>query len=566
MRSTQLMLAIGAAAAVILTACGGSDGGSPANDGGGNQPPPTISYIGTTGVFAAWVDPTSGLYGALSSTSYAGKRQILRGTIDFLTGTELGQAAGVEIFKGSDGAIHALELTTSATVAPQQLSSESAATVDDTCSLSGTEVANANSDYVGVYFTADLQTPTNSSYVYRLPGPDGVCNTADDVFHMVKTGMAPTDAPIVASGMPIATVRTATGGISGFVVKDGASLDLVDGNFANPVQLGTFASPIGVAQALPTGTTQGYPSGQLFVIDGSIYFVDFVGHSVSAALYAIPNWSPTASGAVFAASPASLYFAVNTPRAGTVAASTTIYAIPADGSAAPTPIDNEPGFIETLVFPVAGSNLIWGVSSNAIYAIRTLPSSGGPVATLVTTAAPNGTFVATASTVYYDTYSLTYDSTTNVHTRSGTSSGIVGVDGTVIQAPLANSTFVAGGEQSPWPADTTTTVTPYVTLFQVQGLAPVTVSDASNGAQYVYDGVGGGVLVAIDASTNQPGVTVGNLPASSATALSGTFRSDTHTGFLEATNPISTQNPATRDLYLLNSQNAGSLTLITNTL
>jgi hypothetical protein len=100
----------------------------------------------------------------------------------------------------------------------------------------------------------------------------------------------------------------------------------------------------------------------------------------------------------------------------------------------------------------------------------------------------------------------------------------------------------------------------------VQGLAPVTVSDASNGAQYVYDGVGGGVLVAIDASTNQPGVTVGNLPASSATALSGTFRSDTHTGFLEATNPISTQNPATRDLYLLNSQNAGSLTLITNTL
>jgi hypothetical protein len=556
---------VGAAAAVILTACGGSDGG-PDDNGGGNGPPPTISYVGATGVFAAWVDPTSGLYGALSSTSYAGKRQVQRGTIDFLTGTDFGQPAGVEIYKGSDGAIHALELTTSTGVAPQQLSSESAATVDDTCSLSGTAVANANSDYVGVYFAADLQTPTNSSYIYRLPGPDGVCNTADDVVHMVKTGMAATDAPIVATAMPIATVRTASGGISGFVVKDGASLDLVDGNFANPVVLGTLAAPIGVAQALVTGMTQGYPSGQLFAIDGSIYYVDFVAHSVSAALYAIPNWLPTAPGAVYAASPDSLYFAVNTPPAGAIGASTSIYAMPADGSAAPTQIDSEPGFIETLVYPVAGSNLIWGVSSSGVYSIRTLPSSGGPIATLVTTDEPTGTFIATASTVYYDTYILSYEPSTNVHMRSGTTSGIVGIDGSVIQAPLANSTFVNGGEQAPWPADTTTTLTPYVTLFQVQGLSPVTINDASSGAQYIYDGVGGGSLVAIDASTNQPGVTVGTLPPSSATALSGTFRSDTDTGFLEAANPLSTQNPATRDLYLLNSQNANSLTLITNTL
>jgi hypothetical protein len=560
------MLVAGAAAAVILTACGGSDGGSPANNGGGNTPPPLISYVGTTGVFAAWVDPTSGLYGALSSTSYAGKKQILRGTVDFLSGTDVGQAAGVEVFKGSDGAIHALELTTSSSVAPQQLSSESAATVDDTCTLSGTAVANANYDYVGVYFTADLQTPTNSSYVYRLPGPDGVCNTADDVFHMVKTGMSATDAPIVATAMPLATVRTATGGISGFVVKDGASLDLVDGNFANPVALGSFAAPIGVAEALPLGTTQGYPSGELFVIDGSIYFVDFVAHSVSAALYTIPNWSPTARGALYAAAPSSLYLAVNTPRAGSVAASTSIYAMPADGSAAPVQIDSEPGFIENVVYPVAGSNLIWGVTSNGVYSIKTLPSAGGPIATLVTTTEPNGTFIATASTVYYDFYSQTYDSSNNVQTRFGTTSGIVGIDGTVIQAPLANSTFVSGGEQLPWPADAITTVTPYVTLFQVQGLAPVTVTNASTGEQYVFDGVGGGTLLAIDAATNQAGVTVGTLPASTATALSGTFRSDTHTGFLEASNPLSTENPATRDLYLLNSQSAGTLTLITNTL
>jgi hypothetical protein len=73
-------------------------------------------------------------------------------------------------------------------------------------------------------------------------------------------------------------------------------------------------------------------------------------------------------------------------------------------------------------------------------------------------------------------------------------------------------------------------------------------------------------LVAIDATSNQPGVTVGNLPASTAVTLSGTFRDSGHSGFLEASNPISTEDPATRDLYLLNSQAAGSLTRVTNSL
>ena len=92
--------------------------------------------------------------------------------------------------------------------------------------------------------------------------------------------------------MPVATVRTAQGGISGFVVKNGASLELVDGNFENPVVLGTFAAPIGVAVALSVGTTQGYPSGQLYVVDGNIVYVDYAGHTVSASLFAIPNWTP----------------------------------------------------------------------------------------------------------------------------------------------------------------------------------------------------------------------------------------------------------------------------------
>ncbi len=563
-------LALGTVTATCLAACGGS-GSSNSYNGGGPPPPPPpppppalVSYIGTTGVFAAWADDTTGTFSAASVNSYAGKKQSLRGTVDFLTGQSLGQPAGVEVYKGSDGHVYALDLTSTSTPTQQQLSSEFAATVDDTCTLSGTAVPGANYDYVGVYFTGDLQVPTNSSYIYRLPGPDGVCNTPDDVFHMVKTGMAATDAPIAASGMPVATVRTAQGGIAGFVVKSGASLMLVDSNFANPIVLGTFSAPIGVVQALPVGLTQGYPTGQLYVVDGNIVYVDYVGRSVSATLFSIPDWTATNPGALFAASPDTLYFAINAPASGSTPASATLYSMPANGSAAPSVLDTETGRVTSLTFPIQGSSLLWG-ELNQTYSIRALPVGSTAPATLVTSSQNAGTFIATATTVYYETWTASTDSTTLTVTRSGTQSGIVGLDGTIIQAPLASSTFVSGGEQEPLPDDTTLN-TPFETVFQIRGLSTVTVTNPTTGYHYVEDGIGGGTLVAIDTASNQVVTTVGTLPASTATGLTGTFRWSSHSGFLEAVNPLSTGNPATRDLYVLTSNGANSLTRVTGNL
>jgi hypothetical protein len=555
MRRQLSSIALGAAIAGTLAACGGGDGG-----GDGGPGPALDSYVGTTGVFVAWADDVSGTYTAASLPSYAGKKQSLHGSIDYTNGTNLGQPAGIEIYKGSSGNIYELDLTVAGTPTPQQVSSESQATIDDTCTLSGTAVAGANYDYVGVYFTADLQTPTNSSYIYRLPGPDGVCNTADDEFHMVKTGMSATDAPIVASAMPVATVR-----ITGFVIKSGATLTLVDSNFANPVVLGTFATTVNVAVALAVGTTQGYPTGQFYVVDGNIVYVNYAAQTISAPLYAIPDWSATSAGATFAASPTNLYFSINTPASGATPASATIYSLPADGSAAPTVVDSEPGHIATLLFPVLGNDLIWGIE-NPTYTIKALPVAGGAATTLTTTTGNGGTFIATASTVYYETWMQSYDSTSDTLTRTGTTSGIVGIDGSVVQAPLAKSTFVNGGEQLPWPNDTTTTATPYETVFQVQGLSPVTVTSSSTGEVYVEDGVSGGVMIAIDTTSNQPTGTIGTLPVSTATALSGTFRDALHSGFLEASTPVSTEDPLTRDLYVLNAESAQSLTRVTNSL
>src|SRR5271163_40783 len=400
MRRILFLLGLGIALMSFISGCGGSS-----NSGGGTPPPALVSYVGTTGVFAGWATATNGTFASAPMGSYAAKKQSLHGSVDFTTGTILSQPAGIEVYKGSDGHIYGLNLTSASTPAAQQLSTESSATVDDTCSFTGTTAGTgAYYNYAGIFFATDLQNPMNSSYVYRLPGPDGICDTSDDIFHIVKTGMSATSAPIVATGMPVTSVHNAMGGITGFVITSGTNLVLVDSNFANPATLGTFAATIGVAVALPVGTTQGYPAGQLYVVDGNIVYVNYTAQTVSTSLYSIPNWTTTNAAATFAASPTTLYFAINTPGTKSVPASATIYSMPVDGSAAPSSVDNEAGHVATLVFPVNGSNLIWGVENTGTgYTIRTVPQTGGNPTTLETGTNNDGTFIATASTVYYTT-------------------------------------------------------------------------------------------------------------------------------------------------------------------
>jgi hypothetical protein len=566
MRSTVIRGLFGAMAIAALAACGddGYDGPPPYN--GGGPPVGPTSYIGTSGEFVAWADGYSGNYDYAPIGSYAGKRQLLRGTIDPLSGIDLGQPAGIEIYKYSDGHIYALDLSSYTSPQVTQISSEASATIDDVCSLSGTQVAGANSDYLGEDFVADLVTPTNSSYFYRLPGADGVCDTSDDIIHVVKTGMPASVAPVTVTAMPTAALHDAQGAITGYVAKSGASLLLYDANFANPVTLGSFSAPIGVATVLPVGTTQGYPTGQLYVVDGNIVYVNYAVPSISAPLFTIPNWTTTASHALFAASPTTLYFAVNTAASGSTPASAALYAMPADGSAAAALVLTEPGAIEQMQFPVQASNLVFSTVDAGAYQIFALAQGGSTAVTLATSTQNSGSFTATATAVYYATWSQVSTSTTE--TRTGTQSAIVGIDGVVIQAPLANSTFASGGELFAWPAPaaTVTTQTPYETVFQVQGLTPVTLSDTSNGVTYTIDGVSGGTVVAIDTATNQVVAQLGTIPSGKATFLQAGFRAADHTGFIEATTILSTLDPATRDLYLLNSQSPATLERVTDNL
>jgi len=557
-RSAHLAQVVAAGGmAVFLAACNGGSSNS------STSMPTAISYVGTNGVFAAAADPNK-VASVFLAQGIAGKRQYLRGTVDPVTGMNTGQPAGVEVYKASDGHIYAVDLTVAGMPTPVQISNESAATVDDACTFGGASLPAANSDYAGVFAATDFVHPTNFSYFYRLPGPDGVCNTADDVIHLVRTGMGPSQAPVVAQAMPAAAVYSQAGALTGFVAKQGANLVMLDVNAANPVVLGTFAAPISVATALPSAAPSGLPTGDLYVIDGDIVYVNYASATVSAPLFTIPNWTVhTTIGA--AASATTLYFAVVVPQTGSTPASSTIYSMPADGSAAAAAIDTEVGYAGWLVYPVQSTQLLFAVQTNIpapSFTVKAIAAAGGAPNTLVSVAQNSGRFIATASTVYYTSYTSVY--TTSTATRSAFQSGIVGTDGTVIEAPTPNSEFMIGGQTlsglpPPLPSA-------YETMFRVSNLSStVTVTNPLN-VTTTTPGLSGGLLQAIDTSNNQVAASVGTLPASNATYLTDTFRGLDNAGYIDAYNDASTVNSATRDLYLLNTRASNSLVRVTSNL
>jgi hypothetical protein len=559
--------ALCATATFLLVGCGGSD------DNGIPTPPnnPTlVSYVGSPDMIAAWADPSTLAFSGPTIGSYAGKRQFERGNLDPMTGVDLGQQAGVEMWEGSDGHVYAANLTVddTSTPGPVQVSSETGATTNDVCVFNGGPDTQTNIDYTGVLLAADLVTPTASSYIYRLPGADGVCNTADDVVHFVHPNMSTSDAPMVAAAMPQTAIYSSDGSVTGYVAKMGANLVELDANLSNPVDIGSFGANIGVANPLPIGLESGYPTGRLFDVDGNIVFVDYVNQTTSAPLFSIPNWTPTDEHIIAAASPTTLYFAVNTPSNGVIAASSSIYAVPADGSDVPVLMSVQPGLVRQMEFPVGGSSLVAAVEDLSAYTIVGIPqdqTDGSAGVTLATAANFNGgRFTATSGAVYYTMWMASTTGTTT--TRSGSTAGIVGMDGTVIQAPQAGSQFLLGGEVEPWAAgDTTTQREPFITVFEATGMTQsASATNPLTGQQFTADSLAGATLNSIDTTSNQTIAALGTFPSTTtATLMQGTLRGIGNVGFIEAYNQGSTQDPSTRDLYLVNTQTSGTLTQAT---
>ena len=536
-----------------LSACGGGS-----SDTGGSGPPPTaLQFIAPNdNAFAAAVDPShpSTVYGP-TTASYAGVRKIITATLAVGSPTTHNQTDYAQIYKAGDGHLYRVDLVTIGTPVARQVSSESHATIDDRCSLNGANtVFGTDVNYVAVQSYVDYQNPENSAYFYRVPGPNGTCGTAEDIVYMTKLGMTATDPPIQAL-MPVAVVHdVTTGALSGFIVNEGTTLSFYDQNFQHRTVMLTATASIGVAYGLASSGVNA--SGGLLILDGSIVYVDYAQKSVSSSLFNVPNWDP-GRRIVNSANGNTVYFAVNTSNLTVkpVLPTSAIYSMPLDGSATPTALATESGVVGQISVATYGTTPAWSlVPPGGQYTIRTL-APGGQVVTAFTAAANFGTFLVTANDIYYTVSTLTFPVAHTV-TFANTQTGVIGMDGTVVLAPLINSRFVAQERDS--------SGSNWLKIIRARNLTPVTLTNTVNGNTYTEDGISGATLEVLDTATHSITVTLGTLPAS--TAMQGTGVLIGTAGYIDGVNVNSTANPTTRDLIYFDTTQANSLFAVTNNL
>ncbi len=547
-------LCAGITAGLILSGCGGGDwhGGYAAGTAYVTQ-----FVAPTDSVFVAATDPNNpgNTYGPKLG-SFAGARLFITANIVAGSATTANQADYAQMFKGSDGHLYGVGLQVAGLPTPVQVSSESNATIDDLCSLNGANtVLGTDVNYVAIQSYTDYFNPLNSVYFYRLPGPNASCNTPADTVFMVKLGMSSADAPIAAL-MPMAVVHDpSSGAITGFIVNEGTALTLYDQNFANRTVLYTPATAISVAYTLATSGVSA--TGGLFVLDGSIVYIDYVGKSVSAALFSVPNWNPE-KRFENSANGATAYFAVNTSNQAVtpVVATSAVYSMPLNGSAAPALLGTESGSINQVTVAIYGTTVAWSVvPPGGFYTIRTSTGAGAQPVTAFTSPGNAGSFVVTADDIYYttDTYSSPAADTA---VYSNTQTGIVSMNGAVVEAPVLDSRFVAeerDANGSNW-----------IDIIRARNLSPVTVADTANGNTYTEDGVSGSTLEVVDTSTNVVTLTLGTLPAGTIMSGSGTLISNA--GYIDGLNVNSTADPTTRELLYVDTSQSNSLQVLTSNL
>jgi hypothetical protein len=548
-------LLAGITAGLILSGCGGGDW----NGGGGPVGSQSMTQFvaPSDSVFVGATDPNNpGTTYGPNMGSFAGARLFITANIVAGSATTTNQADFAQVYKGSDGHLHGVGLQISGLPNQMQVSSESNATIDDLCSLNGADtILGTDVNYVAIQSYTDYNNPLNSVYFYRLPGPSGACNTAEDSVFMAKLGMSPNDAPIAAL-MPMAVVHDPnSGAITGFIVNEGTALTMYDQNFANRTVLYTPATAISVAYNLATSGVSA--TGGLFVIDGSIVYIDYVQHSVSAALFSVPNWNPQ-KRFVNSANGTTAFFAVNTSNEAVtpVVATSAVYSMPLSGSAVPTLLGSESGSISQVSVAIYGTTVAWSVvPPGGFYTIRSSTGAGAQPITAFTSPGNAGSFVVTADDIYYttDTYSSPAAGTI---VYSNTQTGIISMTGTVVEAPVLDSRFVAeerDANGSNW-----------IDMVRARNLSPVTVADTANGDTYTEDGVSGSTLEVLDTSTNVVTLTLGTLPAG--TIMSGSGTLITSAGYIDGLNVNSTADPATRELLYIDTSQANSLQVLTSNL
>ncbi|MHB8535389.1 MAG: hypothetical protein ACYDBW_08085 [Sulfuricaulis sp.] len=261
--------------------------------------------------------------------------------------------------KTSAGTLWKVNTLTGGSLTPVQVSNESTATI---CATQG---------------APDYANPDNAEFLYRLPGADGICGNADDVWKMIKVGMSAADAPYAAF-QPLAAVRDpVTGAISGWLAINGSSLNAYDANFGNPVLVSTFTTSASKVMTSSDGRI-------VLNIDSSLRVYN-------------PNASPAVlSGTLYTVS-SSIGNAVRDNLNLYFSDGTSLYKLPLDGSASAAALaTGAAGGVNSMM--LTDNRVVWTNNSGAT--LMSVSKSGGAVTTLGTTWSLVGT---AGNRIYYNT-------------------------------------------------------------------------------------------------------------------------------------------------------------------
>ncbi|MEO7496599.1 MAG: hypothetical protein ABIT83_11530 [Massilia sp.] len=113
-------------------------------------------------------------------------------------------------------------------------------------------------------------------HIFNRAGADAICGTLDDTFVAVRASQATTDAPRTIL-RPLAPINNSTtGGLTGWLQRDGQKIVRVDAEFANPVTLFTLpASDLTLAE--PSGGL--LSNTWLFVSGRKVYAIDITANA-----------------------------------------------------------------------------------------------------------------------------------------------------------------------------------------------------------------------------------------------------------------------------------------------
>lgn len=153
-------------------------------------------------------------------------------------------------------------------------------------SMTSAGICNGNSTFASI--GGDVVDANRTWHVYQKSGVDAQCGTSDDRYYAVRANMSATEAPLEVT-QPVATVHSANGALSGWLVRNGQQMQRVNADFTNPVTL--FTLP---AADLEFDDDASLDNHWVFESGRTIYAVN-LGAAAPAALTSVATLSPNES-------------------------------------------------------------------------------------------------------------------------------------------------------------------------------------------------------------------------------------------------------------------------------